>query len=124
MTRIPGSIMAIDDDEGIREALQTVLALRYEAVCTTSTGDEALQMLRQGLNPALILLDLRMPGMSGSEFVERLQADPRLRDIPFIVLSGDPAAKVAAESMGARGCLAKPIGVHDLLAAIQKWMTP
>jgi CheY-like chemotaxis protein len=112
------SLLVVDDDPDICEALQTVLEAYGYRVLTAPGGAEALAILRRGERPCLILLDLMMPGMNGAEFRAEQLRDPALARIPVVVLSasGEVAAKAAA--LGAEG-LPKPVDLEALLRAIR-----
>ena len=90
------------------------------AVETAADGEEALAALRGGLEPCLILLDLRMPRMSGKEFREHQLRDPRLAHIPVAVFSGDTHEAVVAAQLGIRDHLKKPIDFDALFAVLQR----
>ena len=61
----PGKILVVDDDPGNREVLEELLRIRVYPVITAASGPEALEVARQEL-PDLVLLDVTMPGMSGT----------------------------------------------------------
>ena len=114
MSSNPGPlVLVVDDDDDLREVLSEILDARGYAVDTAPDGAAALARLRGGLAPAIILLDLRMPRMSGWEFCREQQRDPRLAGIPVLVLSGGSTRGVA-ESLGARDVLSKPIDLDEL----------
>ena len=115
----PLSVLVVDDDEDIREVLSEILRARGYAVQTAAEGREALALLRAGAPPALILLDMRMPGMSGWEFRHEQRRDPQLAGIPIVVLSGGNLRGVAA-SLGAADVLAKPVDLDELTAKIEQ----
>src|SRR4051812_3823868 len=87
----PG-VLVVDDDRAIRVTVQEILADEGYAVRAVENGREALEVLRttEAL-PGIILLDLRMPVMDGWSFRQQQKADPRLADIPVLVLSADGA---------------------------------
>ncbi len=108
-------IFVVDDDRGIRETLGDVLRDEGYRVRLARDGDEALTLLRAGEIPQLILLDLSMPGMGGLEFRRAQLDDPRLAEIPVVVLSADernPLPDVA-------GWLRKPVELDALLSAVR-----
>ena len=78
-------VLVVDDDSGIRRYLATLLpSLGYEMV-EASSGEQALEQLRARSAPAIVLLDLLMPGMSGLEVLDGLRRDHA--QIPVVVLS-------------------------------------
>ena len=104
-------ILVVDDDEGNLVALESTLAdLGHPVVCARS-GEEALrEVLRHDF--AVILLDVRMPGMDGYETAELIRARVRSRHIPIIFLSGvdkDPAHLFRGYAAGAVDYVFKPV---------------
>ncbi len=98
------------------EALQIA---GYELV-TARNGVEALAQLQQGPLPALILLDLNMPVMGGAELMRQQQKQPRLAQIPVILLSAEHNLVDAARSLGAVEGLRKPAELGSLLALVKR----
>jgi CheY-like chemotaxis protein len=72
--------------------------------------------------PGLILLDLMMPRMSGTEFRIIQRADPTLTRIPVVVLSADGRMADKARLLGTEGAIRKPVDVDDLIATIKRLM--
>jgi len=95
-------IMVVEDDVAIREGLGELLEEQGYAVELVPNGFDALERLRSGSSPALILLDLSMPVMTGWEFFDEKTKDPLLAEIPVIVMSAtgeplsDPPSNLAA----------------------------
>jgi CheY-like chemotaxis protein len=109
------SILLVEDDEIVRRAIQMVLEWEGYQVDCASNGQEALDMLRAGARPGLILLDVMMPVLDGGQFREEQKRDPELASIPVIVVS---AASFAA-SVDAVSLVRKPFEVEELLNAIR-----
>src|SRR5215212_2491309 len=100
-----GDVMVVEDDFTIRETLRELLEDEGYRVTQASNGAEALACLRTNGTPRLILLDLMMPVMDGVEFRRALQKDPRLSDIPMVVLSADLALEQKVGPMSVEGYL-------------------
>ena len=83
-----GPILLVDDDPDLRDSLQLVLEMRGYEVVTARDGADALDYLAAHDLPRVVLLDLMMPGMNGTEFRERQLRDPRLKDLPVVLLTG------------------------------------
>lgn len=115
------TVLVVDDDPYIREALAEVLEDEGYPVVTAGDGEEALDRLGRSSPPSLILLDLRMPGMSGWELRRRLLAEPRLAGIPVVLLSADSRLEEAQAVLGAAGSLRKPPSLDELLAAVGRF---
>lgn len=114
-----GTILVVDDDPGNRDLLSRRLVRKGFDVLTAVDGPAALAMLRQR-KVDLILLDMLMPGMDGGEVLGRLKADPRLRDIPVIMLSAldEMDSVVRCILMGAEDYLSKPFNTVLLRARL------
>ncbi len=113
------SVLVVEDDEGVRAALVDLLTNEgYDAV-EAETGAAALERLRSGPLPALILLDLMMPDMDGIEFRKRQLEDPRLSRIPVIVISARPDVAECARRLRAADFLPKPMSFELLLHVVQ-----
>jgi CheY-like chemotaxis protein len=114
-------VMIVDDDQGIRESMETLLPLFGHAVVAAASGNEALAKLRGGPRPCLILLDLMMPGLSGFELRSHLLADQTLADIPVVVITG--AGHGAAEQAGKLDLevMRKPFELAALLATVRRF---
>ena len=114
------TIMVVEDDADIAEAVATTLEDDGYAVIVATNGQEALDKLRDGaLRPRLILLDLMMPVMDGWQFRAAQTADPGLAQIPVILLSAHVDVRAAANQIAAVGWLKKPVDLGELLTAIE-----
>jgi CheY-like chemotaxis protein len=111
-------VLIVDDDPDLRQILSAILAAEGYGVVAAGSGPEALGALARESSPSLILLDLRMPEMSGEDFKARLDVDPRWSAIPVLVLSGDADAVHVARGMRVRGVIQKPVDLHVLLKVI------
>ncbi len=80
-------VLVIDDDESIRTALAELLELSGYQVAVAADGQDALELLADGLEPNAIVLDLMMPRMDGWTFLSRLRADPKFQGMPVLVTS-------------------------------------
>jgi two-component system, chemotaxis family, chemotaxis protein CheY len=112
------TVLVVDDDRDIREVLTDALEAEGYRVVTAADGQEALDWLRSGARPCIILLDLMMPKMDGIQFRTEVLNDAELACIPVVVLSADPSAIVAAKSLSFAGSLRKPVPLEALLAAV------
>lgn len=112
-------ILIVDDDYAVREMLQEVMEDAGYSVLSADNGAEALEQLqRLAQLPRLILLDLMMPVMTGWEFHQAQQSDPRLATIPVIVLSARQTLEQDGASMAVAGFLPKPMNVANLLRLV------
>jgi CheY-like chemotaxis protein len=112
-------VLIVDDDDDIRETLEVILASRGYESRAASDGAEALDMMRAGPLPDVVLLDMMMPGMNGTQFRAHQLEDPRLANVPLVVMTGDNKADQKAAALGAFRWLKKPVDIADLIAAIK-----
>jgi CheY-like chemotaxis protein len=112
-------VLIVDDDEVIRSLLRLTLPDEGYDLVEAEDGDQALQ-ISDADQPALVLLDWRMPGISGEDVLTALKQ--RYPDVPVIVLTAEPEAKVRtqAESLGADVFMAKPFSPLQLLATVER----
>jgi CheY-like chemotaxis protein len=93
------SIVVVDDEDDIREAVQIVLEAEGYRTSAAANGQEALELLRRSEHPpCLILLDLMMPVMDGWEFLKEIGEEPRLLSVPVAIMSAHPSIRVAFEN--------------------------
>jgi two-component system, OmpR family, KDP operon response regulator KdpE len=113
MTRV----LVVDDEPQIRRALRTSLEAHGYEVATAATGEEGVLAAAETA-PELVLLDLGLPDLDGTEVIERVRS---FSDVPVIVLSvrDRQADKVAALDAGADDYVTKPFGVEELLARLR-----
>src|SRR5262245_28329429 len=104
-------ILVVDDDSELRDSLALLLALKGHEVMTACDGRQALQTLRGGPQPCLIVLDLTMPEMDGYQFRRAQLADPALAHIPVVLCSAHPTAPAVAQQLGVLACFEKPFDV-------------
>ena len=112
-------ILVVEDDVDLRDSLIEVLEQAGYVVRGAEDGRAALRQLSAARRPPdLILLDLQMPNMSGSEFRDEQKKLGELAKIPIAVVSADPNASEKAKAIDARALLRKPLRVAQLLALI------
>jgi two-component system, chemotaxis family, chemotaxis protein CheY len=110
----PGKrILVVEHDALTRGAIKLLLEWEDYRVACAADGAEALELLRRGERPSLILLNVRRPGCDGWCFREEQRADPDLAHIPVVVLSGADAS-----SLDAAGHLRKPFEPQELLEQV------
>lgn len=114
------TVLVADDDVHIRRLLQVLLQNRGLHVVLASDGAEALEQARAAV-PAVIVLDVNMPGMTGLEVCRAIRGDPVLRRTPVLILTaqGTTADKVAGFEVGADDYVQKPFDGVELVARIQ-----
>ena len=111
-------VLVVDDERDILTCLTDALAAEGYRVSAAVSGYEALDMLAQDL-PDLLLLDLRMPGMSGLEVLQVIRRD--YRDLPVVVCSALAAYRTDFEILNANvaAFVEKPFDLEDLIAIVR-----
>jgi CheY-like chemotaxis protein len=115
------SVLVLEDDGDIRDALTFVLRDRGYQVDSASNGQEALDQLRRGSRANLIVLDLMMPVMDGWQFRHEQQRDPALAGIPVVIVSADGSVRHKAASIGAIDYVRKPIDLDAFLGLVGRY---
>jgi two-component system chemotaxis response regulator CheY len=114
------SVLIVDDDPSIRKLVATTLedVAGFELV-EAADGDEALELAREDA-PAIVLLDIDMPGIDGFEACRRLRAQPQTADATVVMLTAaaDEEAERAAEEAGADLFITKPFSPLELLRLV------
>jgi CheY-like chemotaxis protein len=111
-------VLVVDDEPAVRQMFEDILSGEGSEVVSAVDGRAALDLLNDGTQPCVILLDLMMPRMNGWQFAEELHADPALRELPLAVVAANPRFKPDAERLGARRWLGKPVDIDELLATV------
>jgi CheY-like chemotaxis protein len=124
----PGNVLIVEDDADTREMLSTLLATEGFRPLAAEDGLEALHLLRTVRHgapdvPCLVLLDLKMPRLSGNEFRRAQLGDPIVAGVPVAVMSGAVDAQERAEMLGAVATLRKPLDFDALLDVVRRYCT-
>ena len=114
-------ILVAEDERDIRDLITFTLRFAGYEVIPVSNGEEALALTRQEM-PDLVLLDVRMPRMTGYEVCEKIKSDPEIEHIPVMFLSakGQEAEIQAGLEAGAIEYLLKPFAPDQLTARVQE----
>lgn len=112
-------VLVVDDEADIVALVAYHLARAGYRVSTASTGHDALEAARRE-QPALIVLDLMLPGLSGYEVLERLRADASTRDIAVLMLTArrEEQDRIRGLSLGADDYLTKPFSPQELVLRV------
>lgn len=112
-------ILIVEDDADIRDTLEEVLVAEGYSVQVASNGQEALDCLRSAEQlPNLVLLDLMMPIKDGQAFREEQERDPRLADIPIVIMSADAHIEERRIRMHLHAAIKKPFGIDLVLRMV------
>ena len=116
------TILIVDDSATMLMSLKSSLTIGGFQVETASNGQLALDKLKAGLIPSLILTDVNMPVMGGLEMIGKVRALPGCRFIPILTLTTESEMSKRDEGrrLGATGWLVKPISGNDLLKVIKQ----
>jgi CheY-like chemotaxis protein len=113
-------VLIVDDDHDIRATLHEILSDEGYDVASAANGSDALRLLRSGIAPCVILLDLMMPIMDGWQFRAQQLGDPTLAAVPVVVLSADANVEKKSARLSASGCIRKPIDLDALLDVVAR----
>ena len=115
-------MLIVEDEPDIAEGLRYNLEREGLSVVVAATGEKGLAAALDRSNPpCLILLDLMLPGMSGTELCRRLRREPQTRRTPVIILTarGSESERVAGLELGADDYVTKPFSVRELVARVR-----
>src|SRR5499433_1629750 len=114
-------ILIVEDNPKNLKLVRDTLQVKGYHTVETDTGEEGVQLARER-RPALILMDIQLPGMSGIEALRELRADPTTRAIPVIAVTASVMAQDRQKIMAAGfdGFQGKPISVRELLATMRE----
>jgi two-component system response regulator MprA len=120
-TRVPTRpILVVDDDQAILMTITEILALEGYPFITAADGAEALRQIA-AQQPALVLLDMRMPILNGWEVARMLRERGIM--VPIVVMTAAQDARLWSEQIDAAGYLAKPFDLDDLLDTIARFVS-
>lgn len=113
-------ILVVEDEVAIQELLRYSLEQAAFETVLVGSAEAALEEIRQRL-PALVLLDLMLPGMSGSTLAKRLRQDARTRELPIIMVTAraEEGDRVQGLELGADDYVSKPFSPKELIARIR-----
>ena len=111
-------ILIVDDEEGIRESLKLILGDDYNLILTED-GEQALEVLENSKDIALVLMDIKMPKASGLEILEIISQ--KYPDLKVIIVTGYKPVETATEAvrLGASGYIVKPFKSNEVLATVR-----
>ncbi|MDI1472372.1 MAG: response regulator [Thermodesulfovibrio sp.] len=114
------TILIVDDSATMIMSLKAALEMQGFTVESASNGQSALDKIKSGLKPNLIITDINMPVMDGLEFIKNVR--PILRFVPILILTTESEQKKREEAkkLGATGWLVKPVSGGDLINVIKK----
>ena len=110
------TVLIVDDEKDLRQLIDFNLKQAGYRTLHAATGEEALAQVARHA-PHMILLDLNLPDVAGTEVARRLKADPETREIPIVMLTarGGEADRIAGFELGAEDYVPKPFSVRELV---------
>jgi two-component system chemotaxis response regulator CheY len=116
------TILVVDDSATMVMSLKASLEMGGFKVETAGDGQQALDKLKGGFKPDLIITDINMPRMGGMDFIRNARALPGFRFIPILALTTESqqGKRDEAKKLGATGWLVKPVGGTDLIKVIKQ----
>ena len=114
-------LLIVEDNEMNRKLLRDVLNAKGYTTIESETGEGAVELCREH-RPALVLMDIQLPGISGIEALERIRADERIADTPVVAVTASAMEhdRVEIERAGFDGFHWKPIDVKGILEELRK----
>ncbi len=112
-------VLIVDDDEEILEVERQILTERGHRVVLARNGEEAMRAVHVGPLPAVIVLDINMPGIDGPAFARELRHE--LRHVPLVVLTGAADARREADRCNAEAFLRKPFDADELARTVDRF---
>jgi len=119
----PPTILVVEDNAIAREGLVTVLGREGYHVAPLTNGKQALNYLRRGKRPDLILLDMLLPELDGWKFLDELEQWSKPLNEPIIIMTGTILTPEWAAQRGCAGFLKKPIEVDRLLEVVKRFVS-
>jgi DNA-binding response OmpR family regulator len=118
-------VLIADDEPNILISLEFLMKREGHTVLLARDGDEALALIRSE-RPALVLLDVMMPGKSGFEVCQAVRADEALAGVKILMLTAKGRDTDVAQGLGvgADGYMTKPFSTKDLAARVRQMLTP
>ena len=116
---MPGQLLLVDDEPGLREAVQAYLEDSGFTVAVASNANEGLALARQAL-PDLVITDIMMPQVDGYQFLKQLRDDPQFKTLPVVFLTarGMTSDRIQGYNAGADAYLSKPFDPDELVAIV------
>ncbi len=114
-------ILIVEDNEKNRKLVRDVLQVKGYKTIESETAEEGIRLAQES-RPALILMDIQLPGIDGITALKRLRAEPETREIPVIAVTAS-AMTNNRESMlaeGFDGYQTKPLSINDFLEEVQR----
>jgi two-component system cell cycle response regulator DivK len=118
-------ILIIEDNDKNRKLVRDVLQVKGHKTIESETAEEGLKLALEK-SPALVLMDIQLPGMDGITALKQLRASPQTKSIPVIAITASAMTnnRQAMLSEGFDGYQSKPISLKDFLGEVQECSNP
>lgn len=126
LTAVSPTVLVVDDEKNIRKTLQLVLTGEGYRVAEAGAAEDALALLARPDSPVdMAIVDLKLPGISGIEMLERMRKDEATREMPVIVISGHATVHDAVQAikLGASDFFEKPLNRERVLVSVHNVLT-
>jgi CheY-like chemotaxis protein len=123
----PKRVLVVDDEASITRLLKLNLEQTGDYLVRTENSSKAALTAAEEFRPDLVLLDVMMPDMDGGDLASRLQANPKLKDVPVVFLTATVTREEVRARHGLVGgmpFLAKPVNLHEVLGCLERHLTP
>lgn len=119
-TDLRPTVLVVDDDPDVRDAFAEIFEREGFHVYTASDGQTAMQRLETEPRPAVVILDLYMPGFNGWNFRLAQRDNAVVAEIPVIIVTGADASPLTPELQGSAGVLRKPVDIKAMIAMVHR----
>ncbi len=119
-----GRVLVIDDEPVMRTLFRRSLQSAGFDVVVAEDGSDGLEKLRQDPEIRIVLLDLNMPNMDGHAFRREQRSDPHLKDVPTVIVTGEPLSTLVGSELHAAEYLLKPVGREHLISVVSDYCEP
>lgn len=117
-------MLVVDDEKTMQLLYRRSLTSAGFEVVIAKDGPDGLQKLREDPEIRVVLLDLNMPVMDGWGFRSEQRADPQLKDVPTVIVTGEPLARLVQSELHAAEYLLKPVGRDHLISVVADYCEP
>jgi two-component system, OmpR family, response regulator len=114
-------VLVVDDEPMIRQLVADFLAEAGYQIDTAANGSEALHVMARQ-KPDAVVLDLMMPKLDATGFVELMRLNPRYARLPIVVMTAAFNAAEEAARLGAQACVTKPFELEELVDTVAHWI--
>lgn len=123
MSKVSNRILIVDDDPDIGLMIKTMLEYQGYAATVTDRADRVQKMVGEG-NFDLVIMDMLLSGVNGTDICSELKKDPAAAPYPVIMISAHPNARQVCLDAGADDFISKPFDMSEMLGKIKGFLAP